>query len=629
MRDIKAPSLLALVAALSACQQDSAPEPEPAQVTPPTAVSQSNVAVDGTITGFSSVFVNGKKYELGNSTIVAVEGKGEFAGGQDRLRLGMRVRIKAVEQNGERRAGRIEVDQDLKGPVFSVTPDAETPSIGTLTVVGQTVVVDGFTIFSEDIPDENGDGLIDIRDLDPTTTLPAAVVIEVSGLPTEQGLVASRIERIDRSGSGDEDEIEVKGFIDAVVDGGTAIVINDARFEILGTTEFDQDFPPLEDAVGLFVEVKAEIDDEGRMVAIEVEREDDLDDDDREGEFEFEGLVQTVDVSVTPHRVTLGGMTLETPDASALTGLVGQRVEVEGSFDSEGLLVIEEVKVEVENTVRTEDEVVSVDRAAGTFTTRMGIVVTPTGDSRVSDRVDPSQGHLLTPDEFMRRIAIGDYVKARGYPDDADAVVWTRIERSRREREACRLRGPVDAGSIVGSRFAIRGVTVETSALPDDAFEAGDDAEGRDAFFELLSEGTVVDAKSDRRGGGCQLNALLLSSEGEVSFAGDDDVEGSQTREEEREGGEGEGAGADLVGTVRSVDGAAATLTIGERVIPVLDDTEIDADLVEAARGVEVDEDSFRFGELPETLDQLVEAGDRLEVELDADGNAESIELAD
>lgn len=76
---------------------------------------------------------------------------------------------------------------------------------------------------------------------------------------------------------------------------------------------------------------------------------------------------------------------------------------------------------------------------------------------------------------------------------------------------------------------------------------------------------------------------------------------------------------------MRNVDAEAGTFMIGERTITVTEDTLIDDTLIEAARGTEVAED-IRFGDLTETLDELLPAGTVVEVDLDDEGNALSIE---
>ena len=140
----------------------SAANPPPAAAAPapanpePTAVTSS-----GVISGFGSVFVNGVKHEVESDTVVAIEDEAESVGDDSALRIGMKVRIRAVEgEDGVRVAERIEFDEDLKGPARDVSPDPDDPRLGTFVSIGQIVVVDARTVFDDDVGDNNGDGSI-------------------------------------------------------------------------------------------------------------------------------------------------------------------------------------------------------------------------------------------------------------------------------------------------------------------------------------------------------------------------------------------------------------------------------------------------------------------------------------
>ena len=148
--------VLGLVAGLSlaACGGGSSsgagPNPNLPPAAPPPAAS-TPVTVVGTITGFGSVFVNGTRYEVAADTVIAIEGESESMGDDSRLLLGMKVEVEADDNNGQRTARRIEFDDDLKGPIGSLMPDATDPTIGTFSVIGYTVTVDSNTIFDDDI----------------------------------------------------------------------------------------------------------------------------------------------------------------------------------------------------------------------------------------------------------------------------------------------------------------------------------------------------------------------------------------------------------------------------------------------------------------------------------------------
>ena len=614
------------------------PAPTPPTGTPPSDPTPISVIASGVITGFSSVWVNDAKFEIDGDTVVAIEDEAEILGDDSRLRIGMKVRIRASETDGDRVAERIDFDEDLKGPARDVVPDALNPAIGTFSVIGQSVIVDVNTLFDNDVGDNNADGVIDIRDLSLTA---GEVVVEVSGLPIADGFVATRIDRVnDAAGvpGVPDDEFEVKGSVDSVADDGSSFTINDATFLVVegaGGTVFEDGLGPDDSLLGVFVEVKADEDATGAFVAVRVEREDEfddrnddgrIDDDDRIGKFEIEGILISVDTAPDPDVIVIGSTTVNVADASALTGLEGSLVELKGTFDADGVLVLTEAHPEVENSVRTEDRVAEVDPTGGTLTTRLGIMVTPTGSSRVEDDLSDGDGDHLTPEQFLGRVQMDDFIEARGFPNADGAVTWTRVAREDKDDQDCRLRGPVDAiegTDAVDFSFMIQGVTIDVSQIVnDDRFQgSGDQTIGRQGFFDQLDVGDVVQATSDEQGLGCEAGRLTAR---EVEFEADDDVVGSLPPDD---GGDDNGGGVREV-TATPADVEANTFSLDGETITVVGSTLIDDSLIEAALGREFDGGDRRFDQVPEglTLPDLLTGAVPVHVRIDADGVALDIE---
>ncbi len=591
--------------------------------TPPPAAGPTGTAVTatGVITGFGSIYVNGVRYD---TSAAEIEFEDEGRKTEDDLRLGMRVRIEATREGETRRADRIRFDEDLKGRVTSVTPDAAEPATGRFTVAGQIVTVDGNTVFDDDVTDRSGDGRIDIRDLDPAL---GTIVVEVSGFPNDAGFVATRVDRVGAAaGSAAENEVEVKGAVSELDETAGTFRIR-ALLVRFGLDDLDpEDFAGSTLGDGVYVEVKGVMQADGSVDATRIEREDELAGDDApEGEFEVEGILQVVDTAADPDTITINGLTIPVDDASRLAGSVGRRVEIKGSFDASGVLVLRSgddgVRFEAENSVRVEDRVdtVSADR----FTVRLGLAIVPTGSSRVEDAT-ADDGDRLTPQGFLSRLANGDFVEARGFPAADGSVSWTRIERDEEDDMDCRLRGPVAADAIADPRFTIQGVTIDTSRITSfGGFEDENDiAIGRAAFFERLSAGDVVQATSVGTGDGCSAGLLIAE---EVEFELDDGVAGTPPAGGDDNGG-GAGGGAEIAGTVSNVNDADDTFVLAGRTVQVTADTLIDASIVEAARGVELPPDDLRYGDLPESLSELLPDGLAVIVALDAAGNAIRIE---
>lgn len=503
---------------LAACGGGSSSGGNSTNAPPPPRPAATPVTAVGAITGFGSVYVNGTRYEVASDTVIEIEDEAETMGDDSRLRLGMKVEIEADDDNGQRTARRIKFDDDLKGPIGSITPDAGDPTVGTFDIIGHTVIVDSNTVFDDDVGDNDGVAGIDFRDL------AVDMVVEVSGFPTDGGILATRVDRQLNAAGGnpgigdpgvDGDEIEIKGFVEAIADDNSSITVSGIDFLVDAGTVFDDGLMLNSELLGVFVEVKADIVGND-FVARKIEREDRFNDDDHAGEFEIEGVLQSVDTASTPNAFTINGITVPVTDASSLEALVGQRVEVKGSFNSDGVLVLREAHQDVEDNVRSEDLVAMVDINAVSFTTRLGLVISPTGSSRTEDDAgDDDNGDHLTPQDFINRLQIGDRLEVRGFEDSDVSVSWTRIERDETAAEnddfECELRGPVTAinGDASAFDFVIQGITVLTSSVADNNFEgANDEVIGRAEFFNRLQVGDVVEAESFEGDAFCMTGTL-------------------------------------------------------------------------------------------------------------------------
>lgn len=169
----------------------------------------------GTITGFGSIIVNGVRYDESAAQIVDASGQ---PGSTADLRLGMVVEIEASgirtdPATGRRTASasRIRHGSEIEGPVEVVDP-----STGQLLVLGQTVVVDGSTVFDDDL--RGGVAVLQPGD-----------VLEINGFFTGDGRYqATRVEREDDA----DDGYELRGPVTAVDAGTRTLVIGAATIDL-------------------------------------------------------------------------------------------------------------------------------------------------------------------------------------------------------------------------------------------------------------------------------------------------------------------------------------------------------------------------------------------------------------
>jgi hypothetical protein len=324
--------------------------------------------------------------------------------------------------------------------------------------------------------------------------------------------------------------------------------------------------------------------------------------------------------------IVINGYEIRVDDVSALS--VGLRVEIHGALRSDGTVAISRIEDEAEDTVRTEDLAVSVDLGAKTFTTRLGLIIAPTDRSRLEDDTIDDDDNLSV-DQFLGNLdtlisANGDQrVEARGFPLGTD-VAWTRVEIEDDDDTDCRLRGPV--ASITGTSasafsFTIEGVTIDVSGVSDNNFEGPNGLSiGRVAFFNELDVGDVVQATSVADPvEGCQTGTLKAR---EVQQEPDDGA----IFDDGTGGGGGIGLDNEIVGPVSDVQ--SNSFVVAGETVTVNDSTIIDDSIIEAARGVEVN-DEAAFGDIPETLPQLLPEGLRVAVDVDRTSGVLALRIED
>ncbi len=610
---VKASVAIMIYSALTACSSGGGD----------TAGGALDVTSSGTITGFGSVFVNGVRYETENARIISADDDSVIlenptnAQLQAVLGVGQIITVRGSrtdDSNGV--ANTIRFDDELVGEITTVST-----ADGTFTVLGQTVSVTPDTIIDDSIIEAARGGAEipnDLRfgDLPETLDqlLSAGMFVGVSGFPSQNGLEATRVEDVSNlvGAGGGQLEAEVKGFVANLDD-----VLG--QFDINGlTVSYDvsdldaEDFGNLSLANDQFVEVHGTATSSTTIDASRIELEDDfVDDDFNSGEIEIEGVVKEVrpDAQGTGGVIVINGLEVRVNDVTPFSE--GLRVEIKGTLQSDGSIVITRLQDESEDTVRTEDIAFSAD--ATSFTTRLGLVITPSDRSRLEDDTINDDDNLSI-DAFINNIVPNSSrIEARGFPLNGDTA-WTRLEIEDENDQDCRLRGPV--ASINGtSSFTIEGVNIDVSQVSDNNFEGPDGQSiGRAAFFNQLNTGDVVQATSDQGGRGCSDGNLVAR---EVEFEPENDVFV----------GGGNGVNDNQInGTVSAV--TADTLTVSGQTITVNNSTLIDDSIIEAARGVEIANDQ-PFGSLPESLQELLPVGLLVEVGVDRSSGVVAIYIED
>jgi Domain of unknown function (DUF5666) len=420
---------------------------------PATGSASGSAASSGTITGFGSVFVNGKRFDTSGSSFT-VDGQ---PGSQNDLRKGMTVMVTGSFSGDQRSASTVQQKDAVEGLVQSIAADRLS-----LVVMGQTVLVDNTTLI------DNSNGLNgDINNL------VAGDFVEVNGHIMPNGVIQATF--IEKKLVGVTPE--VRGFVS--LHDATAKTFKIGNLTVDYSTSLIDDMPTPSGSNwnGLFVEIKGTNFNSvtTTLVATKVERENQGFGNNMD-EFEVEGFVTqvvgvgdffigTTHVQTTPSTEFRGGTIDEI--------VVGAKLSAEGRL-ADGILTAKHVKFHA--AVKLEGNIATINGNTFTIDGLPGITVTVNSQT-----------------EGGSNLSGGNHVRVRGRLGSSNSVIATRVEQ-RSQDDDVDLQGPVQ--SVSGQVLTILEVAVDTSTISNDNFEGlNDQIIGRAAFFNVVKEGTLVKVK--------------------------------------------------------------------------------------------------------------------------------------
>ena len=437
------------------------------------AVPPESAVAFGAISGFGSIIVNGVRYDTSSASFSIDDSPGT----EDDLEVGDVVIIDGTVSSSGTTGTAISVtfNDNVEGPISAI-PDATT-----LIVLGQTVHITADTSFDDSIVPRSIDGLA-VTD-----------IVEVSGFVDSIGdILATRIE-LKNPGPGDE--FEVTGIVEGHVPGAMTFMIN-ALVVNYSAAMLDNDFPGGVITDGDLVEAKGlTINGLGEFVATEVDFEDDQlaglagDADDH---AEIEGLITRFG---SQDDFDVSGITVDARNAMFegdvnILGL-NVKVEVEGRFNANRVLVADKVDIRRDSVVEIEG-FVDLDPSAGTVTV-LGITIHVDNLTRIEDKRDDMQTFGLG------NIVVGDFIAVRGSedPNAPGEVLAARLERD--DPDDTILQGIVE--SVAEPVITILGVRIDTSGVTQQNFEDENDMPiGSAGFFGRPPDGLVVKAKGTEVG---------------------------------------------------------------------------------------------------------------------------------
>ncbi|MBY0248686.1 MAG: hypothetical protein K2Q17_13565 [Nitrospiraceae bacterium] len=465
-----------LAGLLSACS-DGSPS---ASASAGGASGSGSASASGTVTGFGSLFVNGKKFET-NDVEVRHDGITERCtittnvNSRCELKEGMTVKVSGSFNGSTNRAASIVQEDMLEGPITSV--DVTNSQFA---VLGQTVLVDDTTKFDSGVSLNN--------------LLPGQLV-EVSGFVKSDGVIAaSFIER--KPGTGCSAICEVKGTVRnhnaglATFQIGGVTVIYDNN-----TIISDMPVPNSSNWNGIFVEVKGTgfIAATTTLTATKVEPENDGVGNGQVDKFEVEGFVTQVG---TPNgnviSFTIGTTPVQTTANTEFRGgtideiVLGAKMSAEGRFDGTTLIA---QHVKFKESVRLEGDIETIGTNSLTLKGLPGITVTVNGQTEFKATGGATLNNLSD-------LAINNHIRVRGRVSGTNSVIATRIQLRSPDNDVD-LQGPVQA--VSDPTLTILGVTVDTTGVTQ--FEGVDDGSmNRASFFAAVQVGTLVKVKGTLNG---------------------------------------------------------------------------------------------------------------------------------
>ncbi len=578
--------IIALSTALTACGGGSNNNDVNTINNQPQTSTDNPVTSKGIITGFGSVFINGVRFETENSRIIS-EDDGSLisqnpsdAELQDLLGLGQVITVSGSQSDSNNGiANTISIDNELLGQVSSVSP-----TTASFVVLGQTVSVTPNTIIDDSII-EAVRGTEIPNDLPFSSLseslaqlLPLGMTVEISGLPSQNGFVATRIEDVDNQAStglttNTPVSVEVKGIISG---------LTSSQFDINGlvviydSSDLDsEDFSNKVIANGQFVEV---------------------------------------------HGSVISSNMIE-----------ATRIEIENQFSDDNFL-------NTQDNIRISD--IAISNNGVSLTTRLGLNITPTSGTRLEDDTIDDDDNLSVI-AFLSNVS-GNRIEARGFSLNNNPVwTRLEIEDDSGLDCRLRGPVSNISGNANDFSFKIQGVLIDTSQVQNNNFEGANNLSiGRSAFFNNLSNGHIIQATSDNNGNGCtngQLTAREVEFEAVNGVSNINNVDSnSNSNNSDNNNNSSDNSNSSISnsnfndtevnGTVDNV--SANSFVVGGKTISVNANTLIDDSLIENARGVEISND-LPFGGLPETLQQLLPIGLQVEVQLRNSNGLVAISIED
>ena len=426
-------STLTFTIILAGCGGNSSSSNNPGVNSPvvPVVPTVSKVIKTGTITGFGSIYIDGKRYITNNA---AVTKNGNTGRSITDLSVGMRVSLLVNESNdgSDSEATQVSYERDIEGQVVSIDRNNNL-----INVAGTAIAYNNLTHF------------IGVSE----SSLRVGERIEASGIVNQQGqYIASYIE-IDNDESNDGQEYTI-GFI-------SNLDVNNQTFELNSLTvnfaEAIGDTP----SVGALVKVAGQVVN-GVFTAsyIDIEGQEDYRqwEDDALNRLEIHGII----TALSPDNTTLSinGVVYNIAENVVLEGtsslIVNDLVEIYVNTDTNTITKIELENEQYRLDGKVKGTISEIDSNAKTITVN-GVLYAIVASSRFED----------DNDQFIRfeQLSVNDKVEVVFVIDSQGQRLIQRLERESDDefREEWELEGPIQNVDDQLQRFTLNGVEIQVN----------------------------------------------------------------------------------------------------------------------------------------------------------------------
>jgi hypothetical protein len=434
--------------------------------------------VQGRVTGFGSVFVDGERFDTDSSTFY-VDGNANAS--QDDLAIGMIVTLEVEISNGipSGKAFDVVYDDEVQGPVAATPVDVPGSSGAqkTFQVFGQTVTIDRTeTAFNDTSFD----------------TLDTDDVVEISGFrnsPTE--ISASYVEWKETLMIGSE--VELRGTISGYAPPAQQFMLDGTLITFDDDTELELEAGGLVN--GLYVEVEGTFQAGSSVHADEIEEEDEGLGDDVDG-VSLQGPISDY---VDPGNFRINGQQIDASQASLSPGnaeaLLGNgiEVEVEGNIVA-GVLIADDLELhETQTRLKAFVSFVYGDniRFQVNFAGLGDVEIVTTAETEFED-----EGPLELPNFSILDMNVGDFVEVEGVELAGKLTAGSVVRLDSGDPEDSELRGQVDAFATNAS-ITVLGVPFVVDDGTNTEYRDSSGVVSALTFFTNLSIGDRVEIKDE------------------------------------------------------------------------------------------------------------------------------------